>query len=271
MLYGGVAVCAAAIGTVVFAQGESKQEPRAAPQIQPKADSVLRNMCDYLAHLPAFTFQADSVDEIVLESGQKLQFPATSNVYLQRPNHLRSDRLSAPVDASLYYDGSKMTLFGRRSNVYATTSAPGTLDEAIDFGRKKLKLDAPAGDLLYASPYEILTEDVVAGKYLGTEQVGGVQVHHLAFEGNETNWEIWIDAGPRPLPRRFVITSKKVASLPQFSVEVSNWNVAPLLTADMFAFKPPKGAQEIKFDEAWKAAAAAKKAHRGGQETSSLE
>jgi hypothetical protein len=253
----GAVLCGAAIATGVFAQAGDKPpstrqgEPQGAQKIEPKAKQVLQGMSEYLANLPEFTLVADTVDEVVLHSGQKLQFPSTSQIYVQRPNRLRSDRVGGDVDVSLFYDGSKLSLFGRKRSLYATTEAPATLDKAIDFARKDLHMDAPGADLIYSTPYEILTEDVVGGRYLGEAQLDGVNTHHLAFEGNETNWEIWIEDGPMPLPRRFVITSKKVLSHPQFTVRLHHWDASPLLTREMFTFKPPEGAEQMTFEEVW--------------------
>ena len=195
-------LCGAAIATGVVAQADDtpkstqqaepqgapapKTQPQAAQKIEPQAKQVLRGMSDYLAKLPKFTFVADSVDEVVLQSGQKLQFPSTSQISVQRPNRLRSDRVGGEIDASLFYDGSKLSLLGRKRGAYATTQAPATLDKTIDFARKDLQMDAPGADLLYSKPYEILTEDVIAGRYLGEGPLAGVNTHHLAFEGNET-------------------------------------------------------------------------------------
>lgn len=267
-------LCGAVIATGVVAQGgdtpqstrqaepqgarAQKAEPQGAQKIEPRAQQVLRSMSEYLAKLPKLTLVADAVDEVVLQSGQKLQFPSTSQISVQRPNRLRSDRVGSEADVSLFYDGSKLSLLGRKRNLYATTQAPATLDKAIDFARKDLQMDAPGADLLYSKPYEILTEDVVAGRYLGEVPLGGVNTHHLAFEGNETNWEVWIEDGARPLPRRFVITSKKVASHPQFTVSLRDWDVSPLLTDETFSFEPPEGAKELKFEEIWQQIAAAK-------------
>lgn len=256
-LRGGAFFCGAVIATAVFAraddraQSTSQAAAQRTPQIEPQAEQVLRGMSQYLAKLQKFTLVSDSVDEVVLQSGQKLQFPSTSQIYVQRPNRLRSDRVGGETDVSLFYDGSKLSLLGRKRSVYASTEAPATLDEVIGFARKDLQMDAPGADLLYSTPYEILSEDVVSGRYLGEAQLDGVNTHHLAFEGNETNWEIWIEDGPRPLPRRFVITSKKVLSHPQFTVSMHDWNVSAPLSDETFTFKPSEGAKQMTFKEVW--------------------
>ena len=107
--------------------------------------------------------------------------------------------------------------------------------------------DAPAGDLIYSNAYEALTEDVVSGSYVSLSIVDGIRCHHLAFRGNEVDWQIWIDDGDKPLPRKFIITSKWMTGAPQYTVLVKSWNLSPELTDDYFTFAPPKGAEKIDF------------------------
>jgi hypothetical protein len=266
-LSGGLVLCGVVAAAVGWAgerpeAGAGREAPPAKegaekPRLEPEAERVLRGMSRYLASLPAFAFRSETVDEVVLDSGQKLQFPAESRVLVERPNRVRSDRLSVPQDVSLFYDGAKLSLFSRGSNAYATVKAPSTIDPMIDFVRRDLHLDAPAADLLYSDPYAVLTEDVVRGRHVGQVEIDGVLVHHLAFEGHETDWELWVEAGPRPLPRRLVITSKKVTSSPQFTARLDQWDVSPRVAPQMFTFAPPKGAAEVSFDELWKRAGGA--------------
>jgi hypothetical protein len=160
---------------------------------------------------------------------------------------MRSDRKGEVVDATLYYDGDNLAIYGKRADLYAQTKAPPTLDRAIDFARERLDMEAPAADLLYSNPYEGLMEDVVAGRYLGTAEIRGKTCHHLAYKGNQTDWQIWIDAGAQPLPCKYLIVSKDMRAAPEFSVEFRDWEENPRLAADTFVFEPPRDAQEISF------------------------
>ncbi len=217
------------------------------PKVDAKADRILRKMAADLSTLKSFQFDADHATEVVTTEGQKLQFLAKSRVQVLRPNKLRSERTGPLADVVVYYDGASITIYGKRVNMYATTPAPKKLDDAIDFSREELDLDAPAADLFYRDPYPILMEDVVSGTYLGTEEVGDRSCHHLAYRGNETDWQIWIEDGPRALPCRYLITSKKVKESPQYTVEFSDWKVDPKFSADNFVFTPPAGAAKIDF------------------------
>jgi hypothetical protein len=216
-------------------------------QVDPKADELLRKMSTQLGHLKTFSFEADHVLEVVTKDGQKLQFVAQSRVSVQRPNKVRSDRLGPIADMTLYYDGNKISVFGKRTHFYATSPAPDNIDAAIDFARDELGLEAPAADLLYSNAYNGLMEDVISGKYIGNEPIADRMCHHLAYHGHKTDWQIWIQDGPQALPCRFVITTTDEIGQPEFEITMSNWNTAPKIAANEFEFTPPPDAIRIDF------------------------
>jgi len=216
-------------------------------QMDPEADRVLRGMSDYLGKLRAFTVIADHETEVERDNGQKLLFSATSRVAVRRPNRFRSDRMGEVADVSFFYDGNDLTIYGARSGFYATAKAPATIDAAVDFARDRLDIDVPGSDLLYADPYRILMEDAVSGINVGMAQIKDVRVHHLAYQGHDTDWQIWIEDDSTPLPRKYVIVTKDMKSQPEFTVELHDWDVNAKLTDDTFEFKPPPAAKKIEF------------------------
>lgn len=215
--------------------------------IDPKADALLRKMSIDLADMRNFRFEADHVMEVVTRQGEKIQSVAESTVWVQRPNKLRTDRMGPLGGAMVYYDGRSISVYGKSENLYATAKAPNTLDATIDFARDQLSIDAPGADLLYSNPYAVLMEDVVSGRYLGTEPVRDRMCHHLAYRGHETDWQLWIEDGPRALPCRFVIDSKQVTGSPEYTVALFNWKVEPAFPPETFAFAPPRDAGKIDF------------------------
>lgn len=246
----GSVVGLAAIGAAVAdpAEPHRRGTPRPpAEKVDPKADALLRKMSTDLASMKRFSFAADHVTEVVTQDGQKLQVLASSTVAVERPGRLRSDRKGRYGDVTLYYDGKDLTVYGKRENLYATAHAPDTIDQMIDFAREDLGLEAPAADLLYTNAYGALMEDVVSGAYIDQAQIDGRTCHHLAYRGNETDWQIWIEDGPRALPCRFVITSKNVKGAPEHTVVVRDWKVEPVGSATQFTFVPPRDAGRIQF------------------------
>lgn len=245
-------VVASGLGVFIAVKGQAAppgdKAPAASPSkkgIDPEADRLLHQMSDYLAGLKSFTVRSTAADEVVMKGGQKIQVLSASDVSVERPNRMRSEQIGAKNGMAFYYDGKQMTLSCKANDTYASAPAPATIDEAIDEARKKFHIEAPGADLLYADPYSILTEQVKSGKVIDKETVDGVTTNHLAFEGEDVDWQIWIRESTSPLPLRFVITSKKEKGAPQFIVQLTNWQPGAKMSADTFAFEAPQGMTRV--------------------------
>ena len=208
------AAIVATVATVVVGVRSEALAVQSKKAIDADADRLLRQMTDYLASLQSFRVNSSAVDEVVLKSGQKLQLASESQVSVVRPNRLRSEQVGARNGLAFWYDGTSMTLECKANDTYATVPAPATLDATIDKARKDFQIEAPGADLLYSRPYDILTEQVTGGKVIGRETVDGIAATHLAFTGEEVDWQIWIQEGAQPLPVRYTITTKGIKSQP---------------------------------------------------------
>lgn len=218
-----------------------------APGIDPRAENLLRKSTDFLAQQKQLSVETRSSLEVVLVSGQKIQFDHTARQSIQRPNKLRAERGGDLVNQAFYYDGTSLTLSNPSDKYYATVKAPGTLEEMLDFARGELNIVAPAGDLVYKNSFEILMDGVTDGFIVGKGIVEGVRCDHLAFRAPHVDWQIWIEEGSQPLPRKLVITTRDVVNAPQFSVVITKWNLKPTFTPQTFTFTPPSGAKKIDF------------------------
>jgi len=210
--------------------------------IDPDADRILRGMTDYMAGLQSFQVDSTALDEVVTKEGQKLQIASESQVSVQRPNRMRSEQVGARNGMGFFYDGKSMTLTCKANMTYGPLPAPATLDATIDKARKDFHIEAPGADLLYSRPYDILTEQVKRGQFVGRETMDGEPVNHLAFVGDEVDWQIWIKDGPQPLPVRFTITTKVTKGEPEFSVHLTQWKTNGAIPASTFQFQAPAGA-----------------------------
>ena len=215
--------------------------------IDPQAQKLLRTSMDYLAAQQRFAVDTRSTIEIVLASGQKLQFGNTVSMAAQRPNKLWAKRYGDLVDQVFYYDGKTLTLNNPGDKVYARVDAPGTIEEMLDFARTRLDIVAPAGDFVYKNAYDILMDGVTGGFVVGKGIVEGVRCDHLAFRAPHVDWQIWIQEGKQPLPRKIVITTRDLVNAPQFDVTMTKWNLAPKFNDGLFSFKPPAGSRTAVF------------------------
>jgi hypothetical protein len=229
-------------------------------RIDPRADEAMHRMSNYLTELKSFRFRGSTVADMVTNEGEKIQFVIEQKVAIKRPNHFRSERQGPLVDATVRYDGKSLSVYGKRSGYYAIVPAPPRMTEAIDTIRDRYGIEAPAADLYVDDAYDQMMEDVTVGRYVGLETVDGAPCHHLAFRGKEVDWQIWIDAGPQPLPRRYAITSKHEAAEPEFGITLSQWEPNARLSDSDFTFRPPPGAKQIEL----RPLGPARSARRGG-------
>jgi hypothetical protein len=209
-----------------------------AQDLDPNATEVLQFMSDYLAETEAFSVNADIDFEVVARSGQKLQYSSYATVLMDRPNGLYVERQGPVADAEIFFDGSQLTLFGRQLNAYGQQDLSGTIDDAIRTFELETGLPFPGADLLFSDPYAVLSQGVDSSLYLGTAYIDGVEVHHLAFREDETDWQIWIQTGDVPLPMKYVITTKWLTGAPQYEIRLRNWNTNPQIADGQFTFSP---------------------------------
>ena len=222
------------------------QSPAAIPRLDPNAVAIMRQMSDYLGGLKAFTVHCVTSSEVMLTTGQKVQYLSAYDAMLRRPDRYHS-RLLGPDEWQFFYDGKTYTAYGVQAKYYASAPVPGGLDRVLDALQERFGTELPALDLLYSKIFEGMMPQVTDALYLGVEQVSGVIAHHLAFRTPEVDWQIWIADGAKPLPYRYLITSKLEPGALQHCAELSNWNTAPKIDDASFVFRPPAGVKKVEF------------------------
>jgi hypothetical protein len=213
--------------------------------IAPEAKQILKASTDFLVGQQRFSAETRNTLEIVLKSGQKIEFNSTATQSVQRPDKLRSERSGDLVEQVFLYDGKSLTLYQPQDHVYAQVDAPATLEEMLDLARTRYDVVAPFGDLVYKDAFDILMDGVTDGMVVGKAVIEGVLCDHLAFRAQDVDWQIWIQAGAQPLPRRIVITTLDLPNAPQFAVTVTRWDLEPAFDAGTFTFTPQAGMNRI--------------------------
>lgn len=224
-----------------------KKAPSPAPALEPAALEKLKGMSDLLKNTGSFTFTARTVREQRTTSGQMLDFFGVSRFAVARPNRMRVDSKGDLYNASLWYDGKTLSIFSVKSTFYARADAPPTIDEALAMLADRFETPIPVAGLLLKDPYAWMMDGVKTAFEFGVVEIDGVACHHLAFSEDEADWQIWIEDGARPLPRRLAITYKKIAGAPRVVASLQDWNLSPKLPASEFAFQPPAGAKKVEW------------------------
>ena len=223
-------------------------EPELAPGsrlIEPRADALVRQMSDRLARATAFALEAEEVYDEVPEHSPRQQLTNLRRVAMRRPNRLVGDASGDALNRSFWYDGKVFSVLDKEQNVWAAGEVPPTIDAALDWVFGQTGTVIPLADFLYGDAYARLMQDVQRGVYLGIHEAAGVPCHHLSFEQATIDWQLWIDAGAEPLPRKLVITYKTEDEVPQYSVTIRKWNLQATVPEALFTFTPPEGATRV--------------------------
>lgn len=215
---------------------------------QDDAKAILKKMSDYIAGQQNFSVAFDSDVEVITQDLQKIQFTNSGKMLVSRPDKVRAERTGGYSDVVLFLDGKTLTILGKHVNAYAQGNAPGPIDETIDSLRNDYGAEMPGADLVLSNVYDALSEGVLEAKHIGEGVVDGVECEHLAFRNEDSDWQLWVEKGDRPIPRKYVITSKAVAAAPQYTLRIKEWKEeqAP---ADAFAFTAPADAKKVDFKE----------------------
>jgi hypothetical protein len=235
-----VLAVAATLGTANVSSGRADEA---------NAKSLLKAMSDYLAAQTAISFDYDSSIEIVSTQQQKVALVSSGTLTLARPDKLHATRTGGFASLELMFDGKTLTALGKNKNLYTEVEAPGTVDQLVDVLRDKYHRPVPAADLLMSQPYRELMPLVTDAKDLGSGVIHGIECDHLAFRTKEVDWQIWIAQGARPYPCRYVITSKKVAGWPQYTLDIWAWKAGAEVAADSFKLAIPADAKKLPPDQ----------------------
>jgi hypothetical protein len=167
---------------------------------------------------------------------------------VQRPDKLRAEVSGDIRNRTFVYDGQKLAIHSPDDGVYVRIDAPASIGGLIP-GLLDAGVEMPLIDVLFQAEAGTLTEGVRGGVLVGTASIDGVACDHLAFRQASIDWQLWVERGDRPLPRRLVITTRYAVGDPQFEATL-RWELEPRLDASTFTFNAPKGAREIPFREA---------------------
>jgi hypothetical protein len=213
--------------------------------VDTRADELVRRMSDLLAGASSFALEAEELFDEVPEHSPRQQLTATRHVALRRPDRLVGDAAGDAMHRSFWYDGTTLSAVDWQQNTWVSGTVPPTIDEALDWALDATGTVVPLSDFVYADPYSRLMGSVQRGVYLGIHEAAGIPCHHLAFEQATIDWQLWIDAGDEPLPRKLVISYKTEDEVPQYMVTIPKWNLNAELSEELFRFEPPEGARRV--------------------------
>ena len=214
--------------------------------IDPQAMAALKRMNDYLKTLKAFRINTEVSKDELVDTNMKIQKSASNEIAVQLPDHLYAHMTGDEQNVQFIYDGQTLTLYDAAGKHYASTMAPPTVTRTLDVIRARYGIVLPLADLIEMSAQEDLLQNISAAGYIGTSRVDGVECDHVAIRQPDVDWQVWIEKGEMPLPRKIVITTKTQPTQPQY-IATLKWDTTATIDPDLFTFTPPADAVRIKF------------------------
>ena len=209
---------------------------------------------DVLKRMSAYT---DTFDQVVivgithmdarLGGGLMVSNADEVKVTIDRPDSLHITSFDGIETRELIFHQEMLTVFDSEKGFYAQASIPSGVDAALEFALEELDIEAPLMDMILsdASVGLIGPQDTVI--YLTDKaRVAGVDCHHIAIRGPETDVQLWVEEGDKPLPRKIMLTSKWAGGSPRFIANLA-WQTEPELDPSIFEFKAPEGFMNIGF------------------------
>ena len=245
---------AASLALALLASASAQQPAAGATDtLDPDAMAALKKMGEYLRTLKAFQVKCDTVRDDILTDGERVSYSGKVNMLIARPDRMRVEVKSDRQDRMYLYDAKNLTIWAGRLGYYATIPAPPTLAELDDRLVNKYDIELPLRDLFYWGTEKASDASITAATDIGPGDVEGVTCEHYAFRQPGADWQVWIQLGDYPLPRKMIITTTTDDARPVYS-NTMTWNLAPSYNEDAFKFDPPAGAGKITVAEVKSAA-----------------
>ena len=210
----------------------------AAPRIEAMAHRI--------AQAPRLGVTVDCTYDVVQDSGEKIEFGERRALMLRRPDRARFDITGRDGShRALLFDGTQLTTVDHDAKVYATVPHPGTVDAALAYYTRALKMRVPLRELFATDLPQRLQEALGSARVVGKETVAGVATDHVALRDATVDVQLWIARDGDPLPQRIVITYRLAAGQPQFQADFHGWTLTPEVPDAAFTFVPPPDAERI--------------------------
>jgi hypothetical protein len=212
--------------------------------VDPAAVAALKRMSAYLRTLNTMEITSEGSFDAVTNDDQRVQMDGVTTYKIRRPG-LVIDFVSDAKSRRFIYDGKTFTVFAPTLNFYSTVPAPPTNPEVVNLIYERYGIAIPLADLFrWASPDGVREKDLTSGYQLGTATLEGVKTDHYVFRQKDIDWEVWIQQGDQPLPRKLVIVDRTDSTRPTFIARLK-WKLNPPLTDADFAFTPGKDDKPI--------------------------
>ena len=227
------------------------QTPTAAAQapaapMEPAARQALDRMGAYLRTLNAFEVDARTSLDVVTEAGQRIQLDGTAAYKVRRPDAFRITVESDWKKRTFYYDGKQFTVVAPELGYYARAAAPATIAQTLDVVSERFGITLPLEDLFrWNDPSQKQSTTLDSAMDIGPVTIDGTPTELYAFRQGMVDWQVWIQTGDQPLPRKLVIIDRSDPAQPAYVARLT-WRLNPTLNNADFTYTPAQDAKAIR-------------------------
>lgn len=219
--------------------------PGASETLDPVVAGALRRMSTTLAGTASVGTRVTMTREGLLPNGQHILLRSTAAVGMQRPNRLVVLAGSDRGNFRLTYDGQTAALHDLDADAFGASAFSGSPSALLQALERRFGVSIPLADLLAADPYAALVGSGTTGVYVGPTIVDGVVCDHFALRTGDLDWEVWIEASDRALPRLLSTVDRGVPEQPRTILAFEDWSLAPRFGPGAFDTTPPRGARPL--------------------------
>jgi hypothetical protein len=213
--------------------------------IEDSAIDALKEMSNFLTAATTLGLTSQGSLDAVTADGQRIQLDGVTNYKIRKPGFV-IDYDSDIKSRRFIYDGKNFTVYSPKLGYYATVPAPATNREVLNTIYSKFGIRLPLEDLFHwgdgANADRIRA--LKSAYEVGPATIDGVATDHFAFREADVDWEVWVQQGDQPWPRKLVIVDRTNPSRPTFTARLT-WQMNPAFTDADFTFVPDANAQKI--------------------------
>ena len=242
------------LAATASAQPASTQMPQSGMQdpianegvIEDSAVDALKEMSTFLTTAQTMQIVSNGSMDVVTNNGQRIQLDGRTTYKVRKPNGFVIDYQSDIKSRRFVYDGKNFTVYSPKLGFYSTVAAPPTNKEVLKTIYDKFGIALPLEDLFRWADgtHDDRIKALRSAYEVGPATVDGVATDHFAFREDDVDWEIWIQQGDQPFPRKLVIVNRNDEAKPTFTARLQ-WTMNPAFTDADFTFVPDANAKKI--------------------------
>ena len=202
--------------------GSAASTPPAGAGIDPEALAALRRMAGFVTALPAFAIRGRTSTELVLDDGQKIRIDSALAVHVRAPGRVHVDVVVDRKTPPGAFDGHAIALQGRQAHCAVGLPSAEGLRALVERPGAGSGIDLPLHELLALAggPDGAAASALESALAIGPAAIRGTPCEQYAFRLPALDWQVWIQHGARPLPRRIALTATDDPARPQHCVDL---------------------------------------------------